>query len=273
MRLQRTMASPGVIEVMADADNLFERADCVVIKDQRKIKVGRVAFNWGARELTVYIKRYNAFSLRYRLQSLISRSAAVRSLGGTVILRQAEILTGTPIAAIEVRRWGMLEKSFYLSEEIAGAKTANAYWSEDLKMIAGSEGFRRRRGFLTELSRLFRRLHEQRIYHNDLKDFNILVRPNRPAAEQFFLLDLEGVRRCWYLPRRRRVKNLVQLNRTLGQFLSRTEKLKFLSCYLENALEPQAQWIRRIRRATERADAARRLRTLAVARCLSKSSE
>jgi tRNA A-37 threonylcarbamoyl transferase component Bud32 len=273
MRLRRDLASPSMIELMADADHLFEQSDCVIIKDQRKIKVGRVLVLPDTESIVVYIKRYNAFSLRYRLQSLLSCSGAAKSLRGAAILREAQILTATPVAVVEVRRWGMLKKSFYLAEEIAAAKTANAYWCEKLKRISGIDGFRRRRHFLMELSRLFRRLHRQRIYHNDLKDFNILVREDHLGNEKFFLLDLEGMRRCCYLPSRRCVKNLVQLNRTLGQFLSRTERLGFLKSYLQDTLEPQAEWVRRILRASEKAERRSARRTSAVMRRVSNTIE
>jgi len=257
MRLRRDLAGPAVIELMADPDHLLRHFDCVVIKDQKKIKIGRVLLEWGERKTAVYIKRYNAFSLCYRLQSFFARSAAAKSLRGAAILRQAGILTATPVAAVEMRRWGMLERSFYVSEEIVAAKTANAYWCENLKTIPGLQGFRMRRRFLTELSRRFGRLHRQRIYHDDLKDFNILVREDSQGRHKFFLLDLEGVRRCGYLPARRRVKNLVQLNRTLGRFLSRTEKLKFLKSYLDSGVknhERQPAWVQHILRESERAD-------------------
>jgi hypothetical protein len=247
--LRRNLASSATIALVADPDRLFEQPGCVLIKDQRKIKVGRVPLQLGTQRMVVYIKRYNVFSLRHRLQSIFARSGAAKSLRGAAILRRAEIPTAAPIAAVEVRRWGVLEKSFYLSEEIAAAKTANAYWCENLRPLAGVAGFRRRRSFLTVLSRLFRRLHRYGIYHDDLKDFNILVRGSEAGGESVFLLDLEGVRRTRYLPRRRRIKNLVQLNRTLGRFLSRTEKLHFLHSYLHNGSSRRRAapaWVERV---------------------------
>ena len=63
MWLARDLASPSMIDLMADPDRLFERSDCVIIKDQRKIKVGRAPLEWGGKKIVVYIKRYNAFSL------------------------------------------------------------------------------------------------------------------------------------------------------------------------------------------------------------------
>jgi serine/threonine protein kinase len=93
--------------------------------------------------------------------------------------------------------------------------------------------FPRRRRFLGRLALTFQALHRQGVYHNDLKDANIIVVPDRDAdAELFYLLDLEGTRRYSDLNLRRKIKNLVQLNHTLGRLLRRTEKMYFLKIYL-----------------------------------------
>jgi hypothetical protein len=251
---QRAMTTPESMELLADADALLARPDCIVVKDQRKIKVARLIFPGGT---PVYIKRYNAFSWRYRIQSWFSRSAAARSLSGAALLRDAGIKTAVPLAAVEVRRWGMLERSFYVSEEIVGAKTADAYWRENVKPLAGGSGFQARQRFLRGLGRLFQTLHQKRIYHNDLKDFNILVRVDAVGRDEFFILDLEGMRWCRRLSARRRIKNLVQLNRTLGRYLTRSEKLGFLKFYLDREAESPAtlaRWIERILAASRKAE-------------------
>jgi serine/threonine protein kinase len=84
------------------------------------------------------------------------------------------------------------------------------------------------------LAGLFATLHGRDIYHNDLKDANILAvaddSSNWPL--RLFLLDLEGVRRYKSLSSTRRIKNLVQLNRTFGRCLRRVEKLIFVRKYL-----------------------------------------
>src|SRR5262249_61082609 len=80
------------------------------------------------------------------------------------------------------------------------------------------------------LGDLSRRLHAAGVYHNDLKDVNVLV---RDAAEgpDFVLLDLERVH-VGAAGRRRRIKNLVQLERTLGREASGTMRQRFLRAYL-----------------------------------------
>jgi hypothetical protein len=258
MWLKRGLASPSMIERIADPDRLLERSDCLVIKDQKKIKVGRLPLEVDGKKLVVYIKRYNAFSLRYRLQSLFVCSGAESSLRGAAILSAAGIATAPPVAAVEHRSAGMLFKSFYISEEIEEGKTADAYWREKIQPLHGPPGAQRRRRFLQDLAGLFSSLHDGDVYHNDLKDANIVIGPR----QAFSLLDLEGVRRDPCLSRSRRIKNLVQLNRTLGRYLKRSERWYFLTCYLKPAgLDRLARkrWARDVYAQSARLDKSKRI--------------
>src|SRR5207244_3683254 len=135
------------------------------------------------------------------------------------------------VAAIEFRRAGLLRRSFFITREVAGAVTADVRW----QAILADPDVRRRRAargaFAGALGELFRRLHAAGLYHNDLKDVNVLV-DGPPAAPHLVLLDLERVRALGRVGRRRRVKNLVQLARTLGRQASATDRARFLRAYL-----------------------------------------
>jgi len=231
-------AAPSDVTLLADADRLFEGPGCEIIKDQRKIRVARIRINLGGEARTLYLKRYNAFSWRVLLGSLFRDSGAVRALRGAAILIDARIATAKPVAVVESRSWGMVTKSFFFTEEIPRGKTVDVFWRDDLSALAGLAGFRRRRGFLRALASVFESLHVQGIYHGDLKDANILVVPSTDArADCFFLLDLEGIRKYRRLSDRRRIKNLVQLNRTFGRHVRRTEKLYFLARYMSSRFD------------------------------------
>lgn len=239
--IQPELATDTVIDKIAHPDALLEQPECEIIKDQPKIKVGCLQVTLDDRPLRLYIKRYNVFSWRHKLGSLFITSGAVKSMRGASILIEAGIGTARPIAAVERRHWGMLTGSFYLTEEVTGSRISNRYWSEELQPLTGVMGISRRRAFLRGLAELFAKLHAKNIYHNDLKDFNILVAPNASSGESLFLLDLEGVRRYGQISQRRRIKNLVQLNRTLGKLLSNTEALRFLKVFLGPKFREQAE--------------------------------
>ncbi|MCH7570889.1 MAG: hypothetical protein IH919_10045 [Deltaproteobacteria bacterium] len=246
------------LSLLADPDRLFAMPQCEIIKDQKKIKVGRVPLEFGGERKNIYLKRYNAFSWRYRLGSLFVPSGAFRSWLGAGILMNAGFNTAKPIAAVERRSWGILTRSFYLSEEIPEARTVDDYWNKDLLPAGGVEGIRRRREFLNGLARLFRSLHELGIYHNDLKDANILFSSDNGQQDgSFYLLDLEGIRSYRHLSGRRRLKNLVQLNRTMGRYLRWSERLYLLKVYLGDPFFDRGakrKWIQRVLKGSKRGD-------------------
>lgn len=248
-------ADPPFVDALADADRFFNDPQCQIIKDQKKIKVGRLSLTIAGRRQSIYIKKYNGFSFRFRLFSSLLRSGALRSLAGANVLRAGGIATANLVAAVESRSWGMIHSSFFVSQEIAGGKTADAYWLES------TGGYSDRRALLRGLARLFHALHTQGIYHNDLKDANILIATKSEFAEiECFLLDLEGVRRCARLSERRRIKNLVQLYRTLGRHVPRSRQIYFLKCYLGSGFDDRnlkRKLVDRVLRAARRVDRAK----------------
>jgi serine/threonine protein kinase len=248
--VHRGLEETSIVDRIANPDRLFKEDGCVVLKNQKKIKVGRIPIEVSGQRRSIYVKRYNAFSMRAKLISIFNHSGAVRSLRGAAILSRAGISTPTPIAAVESRQCGMVMKSFYISEEIIGGMTTDSYWHSMVKDSVW------RRQFLESLALIFKTLHRRGVYHNDLKDANILVLPDNEKMS-FYLLDLEGVRLYATLNYSRRIKNLVQLNRTLGRFIRRTDKLYFLKVYLgsvfRNRLEKR-RWVAEVLKQSRRRD-------------------
>jgi len=257
--IERKLVGSTLVNRLADPDRLLADRACEIIKDQKKITVGRVSLGGVFVPCTIYVKRYNVFSLRHRLVSPFIMSGALRALHGATVLRRCNIPSAVPLAAIERRYWGVLTKSFFISEEITGGKTVDAYWRDDLQFLPGAAGVRQRRDFLVRLGQLFQMLHGHEIYHNDLKDANILAAPKQQTTA-FFLLDLEGVRQYVRLSKKRRLKNLVQLHRTLGRYLRGPDKLVVLKHYLGNSFAERRirrQWIKKILRQSDRLNRAK----------------
>jgi len=257
--IERKLVGSTLVDQLADSDRLLADPTCEIIKDQKKTTVGRLTLGVGATSYEIYIKRYNVFSVRHRLVSPFVMSGALRALHGATVLRRWKIPSVAPLGAVERRYWGVLAKSFFISEEITGGKTVDAYWRDDLRCLPEGTGRRQRRDFLVRLGELFQMLHGRAIYHNDLKDANILA-ARRQQMTAFFLLDLEGVRQYRRLSDKRRVKNLVQLHRTLGRYLRKPDKLVVLKHYLGNSYAERSirrQWIKQIVRQSDRLDRAK----------------
>jgi hypothetical protein len=225
---------------VTDPDFLLTRPECRVIKLQRKVIVGHVVL--GARAL--FVKRYNVHAPRVALGALFRPSAAVRAYRTAAALARLGFAVPGVVAAMEFRPFGLLARSFFVTDEVTPARTADEQWR--VLSAAGPAARARRRAFLRGLGTLFARLHAAGVYHNDLKDVNVLVR-ERDDDFDFVLLDLERVRIGRSVRRARRVKNLVQIDRTLGRLASRAHRLRFLHAYLQG--QPAGAHDRAARRA------------------------
>ena len=247
----RVRAAPGVVlasilGVDEDPDNLLTRPDCRIVKLQRKVIVGRVTTPAG----TLYVKRYNVFAWRLAVASFWRPSPAFAAYRAADVLAAHGFATPEVVAAVEFRRVGMLARSFFITREVADAVTADVRWQE---ILAEREAGRRRaarRALTRALADLFRRLHAAGLYHNDLKDVNVLV-TGPPEAPRCVLLDLEHVRVLGRVDRRRRRKNLVQLARTLGVRATATDRARFLVAYLGTGVgrNERRAWARAVVRA------------------------
>jgi hypothetical protein len=246
-----------------DPDRLLTRPECAIVKMQRKVTVGRITTGLGA----LYVKRYNVFAARVALGALGRPSPAFAAW--TAARALARLGFGVPevVAAVEVRRAGWLRKSFFVTRAVTGTVPADVRWQT---ILAESDGPRRRaaqRALARALGDLFRRLHADGVYHNDLKDANILV-GGPVASPACVLLDLERVRLGARLTTRRRQKNLMQLARTLGRQASATDRLRFLAAYLgpESDRGTRRRWATDVLGRAARKDARRPAATPAPAR-------
>lgn len=252
----RAWAAPGVdpfalVPPDGDPDRLLTRTDCRIVKHQPKVIVGRIATPAGI----LWVKRYNVFAPRLALASLWQASPARGAWGGAQAVAARGFAVPEPVAAIERRVAGVLRASFFITREVAGAVTADVFWQTILAEADPARRRAARHAFARALGDLFRRLHAAGIYHNDLKDVNVMVRGPLDAPE-FVLLDLERVRIVAQLGRGRRRKNLVQLARTLGRHASAADRLRFLTAFLGAAAgrEERRAWAAGVARHVVRKD-------------------
>jgi len=254
----RAWLAPGVrladVAPGGDPDRLLTRADCEIVKLQPKVAVGALATPAGR----LYVKRYNVFAWRVALASLWRRSPALGAWRAAHVLAARGFATPEALAAVELRRGGMLRKSFFVTREVPAARTADVCWQAILAEPDGPRRRTARRALARSLGDLFRRLHAAGVYHNDLKDVNVLV--DGPAGEpRCVLLDLERVQTLRRVGRRRRVKNLMQLARTLGPQANATDRLRFLAAYLGpgGSRAERRTWVDAVGRAAAKKDAGR----------------
>jgi len=192
----------------------------------------------------VVVKQIPLRSVWHRLEArLRGRPASVQRVCAEHLLA-AGVGVPRPLGVVEEQHTSTL-----VAEAITGAQGLLAAYLQ-------SDGPARRR-FARELGAFVARLHASAVRVPDLKESNVLVRDDG-AALRFVLVDLDRARVVpGRLSRRRRISNLVQLDRSLGAYLGRRERLAFLAAWrrgLPGPREPLARLARDVERARRRKD-------------------
>jgi len=85
--------------------------------------------------------------------------------------------------------------------------------------------------FINGLAQRLRDLHEKGIYHADLKSNNILVKEKSGDGCTFYFIDLDRVAFKHHLSFSQRSNNLAQINASIADCISLSDRLKFFRTY------------------------------------------
>jgi serine/threonine protein kinase len=205
-RIAALAATPSFLAAISDCRKLLAGPAAEILLDSRN-RVGAVSIPLGAgRASTVVIKEYYSFGVN-KLKSLFQASKAAKAWRGAGALLERGLETPFPLAWMEERKRGFVERSFFLSERIFGGREIRHLFKElpeeELQPL------------LAALARTVRICHERGILHRDLSDGNILVKKDAgaPGDFHFYFLDTNRIRIC--RPKKiglpARAKNLIRL--------------------------------------------------------------
>lgn len=185
---------------------------------------------------TVVIKHHRLLTWRRWADAIVHGSPARRAWQGAQLLQQHRFPIPQPLGAFERRVAGIVQESWYCSEALLKQLPLDLYWQRRQAQWS----FRQRRVFLRALAEFLRTFHKAGLYAGDMRDANLLVEENSPAWWNFYLVDFDRVLHTAPLNQRRRLKNLVQLERTLGRSLHGGDRIFFLHHYFGAPLPPPA---------------------------------
>lgn len=220
-----------------------------ILKQDRRTTVTWVSLPTGA----VVIKHNRLHTWRHWGDALWHGSPARRSWHGARLLQAHGFPVPRPLAVFEKRVAGTVCESVYCCEGLLTQIPLHIYWREQRQQWP----IQQRRSFLRALAEFLRAFHAAGLYAGDLRDENLLVEATGDSQWRFYLVDLDRVIHYPRLNQRRRLKNLVQLERTLGRSASASERLFFLYQYLGTPLPPRShrrRLLRRLLRLRDRKD-------------------
>jgi hypothetical protein len=178
----------------------------------------------------VFVKRTEARSRGRAFVEALLGSRARRALAGAALLDKVGFAHAAPLAVMEDRTaLGAVRTSYLLSEALINARTFSVY-------ALGRRGelrhdMRRRIAISDAVSREVRRLHDAGLFTRDLQETNLMLEQLSDGLKIYFV-DLEDFRRTRRVSKRRRMINLIHLDRSIGRFVGRADRLRFLYGYL-----------------------------------------
>ena len=214
-------SSPEWAAIGESLDQLAHSATFRGVKKNARTLAGVVRINGSE----LFLKRVTYDSWAKGIVVRLHGSRARRTIRGAAILRHAGSAHPNLIAAFEQRRRGSVSASYVLVEYLRRPKILSRF------ALADGHGFRWRRVISARLAQEIRRLHDAGCYTRDLQETNLMLEMQGSVPKIYFT-DLEDFRRLPRVPWRFRLRNLVQLDRSIGQFLSRSHRLRFLQDYI-----------------------------------------
>jgi hypothetical protein len=194
------------------------------LKDEARTRAGLLEGPDGG---WVFVKRIRTGSWARGLIASARGSRVRRWLRGAAMLSGAGFNCPAPLAAIEVRRAGAVSEAYLVCEALDAATVLSG-----AVLDGGRVHFRSRRALLSTVAREVRRLHDAGLYTLDLQETNLMVQEHAGAPPRISFVDLEDFRRVRAVSWRRRLLNLVHLDRSIGRFLNRSARLRGLYDYL-----------------------------------------
>jgi len=220
---------------LAAPERLLSLPGVRFVKDHRRTAVAAAAL--GGRE--VFVKRFKPYAWYRRLEWWLTSTPARRCWQRSLELERAGFRVAPALAFGETRWLGLPADSYFVSGSLAGAEPAGRFWLTRSATIACAE----RRALLRALARELRRFHDAGFYSRDANADNFLVTVHPEGGAEFFLLDLEHVRRIGRVSRRRRAKNIVQLYRPIRGRVPLADRVRFVRAYLGETAAGLAAWL------------------------------
>ena len=192
-----------------------------IVKDGARIQVLRA--NLFGRD--ALIKRYDLVPLGDKLKYVFRPSRARRAWAAAHTLVRLQLPTPEPLGCLELFRSGIPVRSYYICAFLADAAAARSW----IEPHFADQPDSLRTGLRRHLLQTLLDLYHHAVYHADTKTTNMLLsNPTDPARRAFFWIDLECVRFGIVPGRHQLVRNLVQLNGSLGLKVSDHDRLRFL---------------------------------------------
>jgi hypothetical protein len=175
----------------------------------------------------LYLKRYNFKGIKDTTKNVFRKSRALNAFEGALVMDSLGMRTPMPVFACEKRVFRVLINSFIATY---GLDALNLVRYVEQRGISDEE--------ILALSHYIRHIHEMGLLPVDLKGDNILVPLDK---KEFFLIDLDRLKRRHFLGIRQIAKNLSYLNASLMEVIPLEKRMLFFNEYIKGNTSLEAK--------------------------------
>ena len=178
-----------------------------------------------------FYKEFHNRGAKDVLKNLFGFTRAKRAFRAGQLLLQYGFLTPEPVLYGVQKTFFFIRNNFLITRAVSGDRTYQ-YLKHHFHLPLPGEVLEEKRALLSAAGHEIGRLHKAGIFHGDLRVGNIILH-GRGAATRFNFIDNERTTRSRILPAKKRLRNLVQLNMIRLPHITMTDRLRFLTAYLE----------------------------------------
>jgi hypothetical protein len=250
----------------------------VPVAESRTSSVARFSFRHGDASLVLYLKKYWFTEPGQLWKSMLRgtffrRSKVKREYCFLHQLQVSGVAAAIPVAYGEQRAARWLRRSFLITEEIPEPLPLDQFITRTLPGLPEPDRRRAHRALIKHLAAWLRGFHDKGFVHHDLYWRNLVL--SRGCWDRVTVIDAPKGRRWWPGEQMRcRAQDLATLDAPAPLYFRRTERLRFLLCYLgEPRLSPRAKSLARaVGRRAERERAKQIGRIQEMNRALAKDA-
>jgi hypothetical protein len=202
------------------------------LKQSEHIQVFRVPLL----DQDVVVKRYDAYKARDLAKGWARASRGRQAYAAACTLQELQVETPRPLGFLECLHPDGHPVSYFINTWLPETRTARAF----IKPWLHQQPVETRHAVSQQLFSLLNQLYDKGIYHGDTKASNLLVQDESDDAQRrFFWIDLESMQFGIKPMRYHILRNLVQLNGSIGRKLPAEERIAFLHRFY-----PVYEWAR-----------------------------
>ena len=176
------------------------------------------------------IKRHDITKQKDQVKYRYRKSRGRRAWAAAKTLKRMNIATPAPLGFADTIQDDGTLTSYFVSRAIPGARSAREYIKPQLHNLPADV----RQRVSGQLIHMLFELYSHGIYHSDTKTSNMLVTEEQSEADRtFHWIDLDSMQFGINATRPLMIRNLIQLNGSIGTRISREDRLFFLSQFAE----------------------------------------